>query len=143
MAHYICIGCDQYYEQIDINPCSATYNNVRAGALVQANSVYCGCGFYTINWTFDNSFGSIYRTFYIYVNGVNVVTATSTSSGSFTVAPSDSIRFWMHSTGIDGATNTLNVYGGYSYFSSNSSDSDIDTGTIGITGDTWADCSVV
>lgn len=44
---FSCLGCDKYYNEIDLNSCSATYNQVRrSNLLAQANTSYCGtcCG---------------------------------------------------------------------------------------------------
>lgn len=40
--HYVCVGVNKYYQEIDTNPCSATYNTTRTGSLYQSNSVDCG-----------------------------------------------------------------------------------------------------
>jgi len=52
---YVCSGCDKYYEEVDQNPCSATYNEVRRSSLVaEYNSTFCGgcCGQSTsADWT--------------------------------------------------------------------------------------------
>lgn len=40
--YWRCVGVDQHYQQIDINPYSPTYNTTRVGALYQANSPICG-----------------------------------------------------------------------------------------------------
>lgn len=44
-SSYSCLGCDKYYNEIDLNTCSATYGNVRrSGVLSASNSTYCeGC----------------------------------------------------------------------------------------------------
>lgn len=41
-VYWVCVGMDKYYQQIDSNPCSSTYNNTRTGAIYQANNVDCG-----------------------------------------------------------------------------------------------------
>jgi hypothetical protein len=41
-TYYVCVGYDKYYQQIDNNPCSATYNTTRTGALYEVNSPDCG-----------------------------------------------------------------------------------------------------
>ena len=41
-SFYVCVGVNKYYEQIDTNPCSATYDTTRTGALYEANSPDCG-----------------------------------------------------------------------------------------------------
>jgi len=44
---YSCLGCDKYYNEVDLNPCSATADQVRrSNALSAANTSYCGtcCG---------------------------------------------------------------------------------------------------
>jgi len=40
--YYVCVGTSKYYQQIDTNPCSATYNHTQTGALYQADSPDCG-----------------------------------------------------------------------------------------------------
>jgi hypothetical protein len=41
-SFYVCVGVNKHYQQIDINPCSATYNTTQTGALYQENSTDCG-----------------------------------------------------------------------------------------------------
>jgi hypothetical protein len=41
-SFYVCVGVNKYYQQIDINPCSATYNQTQTGALYEENSTDCG-----------------------------------------------------------------------------------------------------
>lgn len=52
---YTCSGCDKYYDEIDLNTCSPTYNEIRISAtLAESNSTYCGgtCGQNTSpDWT--------------------------------------------------------------------------------------------
>ena len=52
---YGCSNCNKYYNEIDLNSCSATYNQVRvSGVLVESNSTFCGgcCGQSTTQvWT--------------------------------------------------------------------------------------------
>lgn len=45
-GQYVCEGCNQYFVEIDNNPCSSTYNNTRRGALRFTNTTNCGgcCG---------------------------------------------------------------------------------------------------
>jgi len=41
-SSYSCSGCDKYYNEIDINTCSATWGNVRiSSVLAESNSTYC------------------------------------------------------------------------------------------------------
>ena len=52
---YSCSGCNKYYDEIDLNTCSATYNQIRiSSVLSESNSTYCGgcCGQSTTQvWT--------------------------------------------------------------------------------------------
>jgi hypothetical protein len=52
---YGCTNCNKYYLEVDLNPCSATYNQERVSSLlVESNSTYCGgcCGQSTTQvWT--------------------------------------------------------------------------------------------
>jgi hypothetical protein len=52
---YTCSGCNKYYDEIDLNTCSATYNQIRiSSVLSESNSTYCGgcCGQSTTQvWT--------------------------------------------------------------------------------------------
>lgn len=52
---YSCLGCDKYYNEVDLNTCSPTSGQVRrSSALSVANSTYCGgcCGQSTTQvWT--------------------------------------------------------------------------------------------
>jgi hypothetical protein len=41
-SFYVCVVVNKHYQQIDINPCSATYNTTQTGALYQENSPDCG-----------------------------------------------------------------------------------------------------
>ena len=43
---YECVGCDQYFVEVDNNACSATHTNTRRGSLRFANTANCGdcCG---------------------------------------------------------------------------------------------------
>lgn len=43
---YECVGCDQYFVEVDDNSCSGTYTNTRRGSLRFANTANCGdcCG---------------------------------------------------------------------------------------------------
>jgi hypothetical protein len=41
-SFYVCVGVNKHYQQIDINPCSATYNQTQTGALYQEDSTDCG-----------------------------------------------------------------------------------------------------
>lgn len=43
---YECVGCDQYFVEVDNNSCSATHTNTRRGSLRFANTANCGdcCG---------------------------------------------------------------------------------------------------
>jgi hypothetical protein len=56
---YSCYGsCDQYYIQVDNNPCSSTYNQTRQGSVYQYNTSYCGgcCGSSpSANWVNNGS----------------------------------------------------------------------------------------
>jgi len=39
---YACVGCDKYYVEVDLNPCSPSYQGTRTSdALAEANSTYC------------------------------------------------------------------------------------------------------
>jgi len=39
---YSCLDCDKYYNEVDLNTCSATYNQVRrSGTIAESNSSYC------------------------------------------------------------------------------------------------------
>jgi len=40
--HWVCVGVDKHYQQIDTNTCSVTYNQTQTGSLYEANSVDCG-----------------------------------------------------------------------------------------------------
>jgi len=40
--YYNCVGVNKHYQEIDTNPCSATYNTTRAGNLYESNSTDCG-----------------------------------------------------------------------------------------------------
>lgn len=40
--YYNCVGVNKHYQEIDTNPCSATYNTTRAGNLYESNSSDCG-----------------------------------------------------------------------------------------------------
>lgn len=88
----------------------------------------------TIFWNFDNPYGVLGRTLYIYKNGSVIITRTSTDSGSFSFEPGDNIRVYLQVT-IAGnpQTNYVDLTGGYIY-SNTSTDSDIDTGTINPSG---------
>lgn len=49
-----CVGCDQYFKEVDLNPCSPTHNQERTSPTVQYNTTNCGgcCGQSTAsNWT--------------------------------------------------------------------------------------------
>jgi hypothetical protein len=54
---YSCLGCDKYYDEVDLNSCSPTANQVRrSNLLAEANTSYCGtcCGSEvntTADWT--------------------------------------------------------------------------------------------
>ena len=41
-SQYVCVGTDLYTEEVDNNPCSATFGNTRAGVLFIADSYDCG-----------------------------------------------------------------------------------------------------
>jgi hypothetical protein len=41
-TYWVCVGVDQYYEQIDTNSCSPTYNTTQTGSLYLANAAVCG-----------------------------------------------------------------------------------------------------
>lgn len=41
-TYYVCVGTDKYYQQIDTNGCSPTYNQTQTGSLYEANSLSCG-----------------------------------------------------------------------------------------------------
>jgi hypothetical protein len=41
-GEYVCVGFDLHYKEIDTNSCSSTYNQTRAGAVYEYNSVSCG-----------------------------------------------------------------------------------------------------
>jgi hypothetical protein len=40
--YYNCVGVNKHYQEIDTNPCSATYNTTRDGSLYESNSTDCG-----------------------------------------------------------------------------------------------------
>lgn len=94
-----------------------------------------GCS-YTVNWAFDNAAGSIYTEFFIYKNGSVVLSRTFSDAGSLTYDPGDTIRIILSKSGTDGYTNTVTITGGYTFSSSNNSDTNIDTGTQTPTGGT-------
>jgi len=94
-----------------------------------------GCS-YTVNWSFDNAAGSIYTEFFIYKNGSVVLSRTFSDAGSLTYDPGDTIRIILSKSGTDGYTNEVIITGGYTFSSSNNSDTNIDTGTQTPTGGT-------
>jgi hypothetical protein len=38
----VCVGYDLHRQEMDVNPCSATYLNTRAGTMIESNSSSCG-----------------------------------------------------------------------------------------------------
>lgn len=91
---------------------------------------------YTVNWSFDNAAGSIYTEFFIYKNGSVVLSRTFSDTGSLTFVPGDTIRVILSKSGTDGYTNEVIITGGYTFSSSNNTDTNIDTGNQTPTGGT-------
>jgi hypothetical protein len=93
------------------------------------------CG-YTVNWSFEDNPPSSGRTLLIYKNGSLVVNTSNTDSGSFSCDPGDTIRVLLSVSLFEGYANAVTITGGYTFSSSNSSDTDIDTGTVTPSGGT-------
>lgn len=126
------LSSGRYYQFIVDDTDQWVYSNTGSKP-IQMNgsntiSTVGGCS-YNVNWSFDNSAGSIYTTLYIYKNGSIVLSRDFSDSGTISFDPGDTIRVYLAKTGTDGYTNSVVITGGYSFSSSNSSDTDIDTGT--------------
>lgn len=117
------------YYPFTVNGTGWIYSGVTP-ILMSSNSISTvGNCSYTVNWTFDNSAGSIYTELFIYKNGSVVLSRTFSDAGSITFDPGDTIRVILSKSGTDGYTNTVDITGGYVFYSTNSSDTNIDTGT--------------
>ena len=81
--------------------------------------VSCPTG-YTVYYSWSNNYPAYFTYFYIYRNGSLYDSAygNSSTSGSFSASPGDTMRVIVTVGAFEGATETISISGGSSYYSS-------------------------